>query len=100
MKKLMVLLALVLSLSFPQVCSAETELHHLEDVIGVDKCAHFGAGYLINDQLKRHTKLTTIERVLVVYGVAYAKERWVDPEFDSKDIEATVLGATVYEIKF
>lgn len=99
-KRLLITAMVILTLSLPQVCFAETELHKIEDEIGVDKFAHFGAGYFINDQLKRNTHLTAIERVAIVYGLAYAKERWVDPTFDHSDINATVLGAAVYEFKF
>jgi len=64
-----------------------------------DKTAHFGVGYILNDQLSRHTHLTFIERIGAVYLVAYMKERG-DNTFDQHDINATLLGAVVYQIRF
>jgi hypothetical protein len=93
------ILCLIITLSV-SVCSAKNVVHKIEDSMPMDKWAHMGVGYIINDQLKRHTHLTTIERLLVVGGVAYAKEKWADGQFDSGDLAATVAGGLFYEIKF
>jgi len=87
MKIIVLLLVLVLSAS---TCFA---------MPATDKAAHFGAGYIISDQLSRHTKLTPLERILVVAGVAYIKER-TDAYVDRKDIIATIEGGLFCEWKF
>ena len=65
---------------------------NLQDKIGTDKIAHFGAGYLVNNELRRHTKLTEFERNMVVLGLAVGKEL-TDQKFDKNDIIATMLGS-------
>ena len=93
------ILCLLITLS-ASVCSAQNVVHKIEDSIPMDKWAHMGVGYIINDQLKRHTHWTTFDRFLFVAGVAYAKEKWADKKFDSGDLAATVAGSLCYEIKF
>lgn len=100
MKKLIVSGLLMLGVMSTSVCFAETGLHKIEDEIGIDKFAHFGAGYFIADQLKRNTKMTPLERWCTVAAIAYAKERLVDDTIDKRDIAATVLGGTMYEVHF
>ena len=93
---------LILTLLFTFIsttCSA-TALHDAQDKIGTDKLCHFAWGYVINDQLKRHTKMSALERALCVAGIAVAKERFVDNHFDGGDAFATCLGGISYEIKF
>ncbi|WP_139214869.1 hypothetical protein [Pelosinus propionicus] len=97
MRIFIVCLLITLSVS---VCSAQNVVHKIEDSMPMDKWAHMGVGYVLNDQLKRHTCLTPLERFLVVGGVAYAKEKWADEKFDSGDLAATVAGSLCYEIKF
>ncbi|MCC5468626.1 hypothetical protein [Pelosinus baikalensis] len=99
MKMKTVVLCLLITLS-ASVCNAKNVVHQIEDSMPVDKWAHLGLGYIINDQLKRHTHLTPLERVLVVSGVAYAKEKWADEKFDSGDLAVTVAGSLFCEIKF
>lgn len=90
--KRVIALVLLLGLLMSPFCYA-TEMP------ATDKVAHFGVGYIINDQLVRHTKLTFIERMTVITGVAYIKERH-DTYIDGKDILATVEGGLFYQIKF
>jgi hypothetical protein len=89
MKKRILMLTLAALLAVSPVCFA----------VGNDKVAHFGVGYIINDQLKQNTKLKTSERILFVASVGAAKEIH-DSRFDWNDLGATVLGAVVKEIKF
>ena len=65
-----------------------------------DKAAHFAVSYMLNDQLKRHTKMTTLERKGTVLLIGYAKERWIDSKFDRNDFAADMAGVLFYEIKF
>lgn len=64
-----------------------------------DKVAHFGVGYVISDQLAKHTRMTFLERVATVSLIAYVKEK-TDSRFDNADFAATVAGALALEIKF
>jgi hypothetical protein len=81
-------------------CSANA-IHDIQDSVDADKWEHFGMGYIIADQLHRHTKLTPLERNLAVLAsCAYAKEKWVDKKNDSGDLAATVAGSLFCEIKF
>lgn len=64
-----------------------------------DKTAHFGVGYVVSDQLQRHSGLTATERVCCVALLAYAKER-SDSRTDWRDFAATVAGAVTLEIRF
>jgi len=97
MKK--IIFALMLVMLMTPICFANA-VHEVEDAIPMDKWAHLGAGYFINDQLHRHTKMTPLERVLAVSCIAYAKERWADSRFDHGDLNATIAGALGYEIRF
>lgn len=97
--RIVILCIVVIILMIP-VCSAENTVHQVEDSMAMDKWAHLGFGYIINDQLKKQTKLTAIERFLAVSTVAYAKEKWADSKFDRNDMIATMAGGLVYEAKF
>jgi len=93
------ILILIMAILVTPICSANA-VHKIEDALPMDKWAHLGAGYFINDQLHRHTKLTPLERTLTVFSIAYAKERWCDSKFDRNDIAATVAGTLTYEVEF
>jgi hypothetical protein len=82
------------------VCSAKNTVHHVEDTFAMDKWAHMGLGYFMNDQLKRQTELTGFERLMAITAVAYAKERWADSTFDRGDMAATMFGGIMYEQNF
>jgi len=83
----------------PPICSANV-VHQAENSIPMDKWAHIGAGYIINDQLNRYTKLTPLERFLAVSCIAYTKEKFADSKFDHGDINATMVGALLYGVEF
>lgn len=65
-----------------------------------DKAAHFGVSYMLSDQLKRHTKMTTLERIGTVLAIGYAKEQWIDSNFDKNDFAADMAGVLFYEVHF
>jgi len=96
MKKLLIVMVILLSTS---ICQANV-VHQFEDSIPMDKWAHMGAGYFFNDQLKRNTKLTPLERLATIAFLSFAKERWADAQFDKNDIAATLAGGLFYEVKF
>ena len=86
MKKVIVLLLLLM-------------LPHTVTFASADKAAHFGVGYVLNDQLKQHTKLTFCERMLVIGAIAYAKEK-SDRYVDNRDLLATLGGALMFQVRF
>lgn len=96
-KKVIILAMMLISLSVP--CFASS-LHDIQDSIGTDKFAHFGMGYVITDQLQRNVGMSTLEAIATTAFIAYAKEKWVDDNFTSGDITATVLGGLFYQIEF
>lgn len=98
MKKIIVLISLVLML-LPNSVSFAGPMQNLQNDIGTDKVAHFGVGYIINDQLERHTKFTPLERFLTVAAIGYIKEA-TDDHFDKNDLLATCAGGLMYEMKF
>lgn len=75
-------------------------LHDIQDNIGVDKFAHIGASYIVQDQLQRNCGFSTLEALAAVALLAYAKEKYVDDDFSKSDIAATAIGGLIYQIKF
>lgn len=68
--------------------------------IPVDKAAHFGAGYIIQDQLERNAHMSKLEAFLATTAIAWAKEKYLDSRVDNKDAYATMAGALFYQIDF
>ena len=73
--------------------------HDLQDKIGVDRVAHFGVSYIINDQLQA-AGMTMLEATLTTIAIGAAKEKWVDKKWDGGDFTADCLGALTANIKF
>ena len=96
-KKITILTMLLISICTS--CFANS-LHDMQDSIGTDKFAHFGMGYVITDQLQRNVGMSTLEAIATTAFIAYAKEKWIDDNFTSGDITATVLGGLFYQIDF
>ena len=90
MKKLCLAVLLSAAFLFPSITFA----------MPTDKVAHFGVSYMLSGQLKRHTKMTTLERIGTVLFVGYAKERWIDSNFDKYDFAADMAGVLFYEVTF
>lgn len=98
MRKLLLALCCAFFLYMPNVNA--NDLHDIQDNIGVDKFAHIGAGYIIQDQLERNCGFSTLEALTTVALFAYAKEKWIDDDFSKADIGATAIGGLIYQIKF
>lgn len=69
----------------------------IENSASVHEWAHFGIGYVMTDLLRKHTKMTPLERVATVAFAGYAKERWIDKEFNKREFLATAIGSIVCE---
>ena len=80
--------------------SAAFLLPSLTYAMPTDKAAHFAVSYMLSDQLKRHTKMTTLERIGTVLLIGYAKEQWIDSKFDKRDFAADMAGVLFYEVTF
>lgn len=98
MRKILIIMAVCIA-CMCSICSANN-LHDIQDNIGIDKFAHVGAGYIIQDQLERNCGFSTLEAFTTVVLLAYAKEKWIDSDFNKADIGATVIGGLMYQIKF
>ena len=75
-KNILVAMAMLAALSVPaNIASAQT-LDDRIDEIGVDKAAHFGACYIISDQLARHTK-TGINTEANLWNLTLLHWEWI-----------------------
>ena len=90
MNKLLIAVLLSTAFLMPQITYA----------MPADKAAHFAVSYMLSDQLKRHTKMTTLERIGTVLAIGYAKEQWIDSKFDKRDFAADMAGVLFYEVTF
>lgn len=98
MRRIIIILAVTVA-CICSICSANP-IHDLQDNVGVDKFAHVGAGYIIQDQLERNCGFSTLEALATVTLIAYLKEKYVDDDFSKSDIGATAIGGLMYQIEF
>jgi len=82
-------------LLFPNVSSAQ----RLQDSVGVDRFAHAGISYLINDQLKRNAKMNDFWAATTTLAIGALKEI-SDGKWDNGDFIADSVGVFMYQIKF
>lgn len=94
MRKLLITLTLALCALSP-TCDAR-----LQDDIGIDKAAHFGLSYVINDQLQRNAGFNPFWGTLTTIAIGAAKEKWIDSHFDGGDFAADCAGALFYVARF
>ena len=74
--------------------------HNLADNVGVDRFAHFGISYVINDQLKRNAGFNDFWAAATTLAIGAAKEKWIDKQWDNGDFAADCAGVLFYHIKF
>lgn len=98
MRRILIIMAVCIA-CMCSICSANN-LHDIQDNIGIDKFAHVGAGYIIQDQLQRNCDFSALEAFATVALIAYLKEKYVDDDFSESDIAATAIGGLIYQIKF
>lgn len=96
MKKVLLLAAL---LALPVTVQAHPLNDDISD-IGVDRFAHFGVSYVINDELQRNCKMSPFAATLTTIAIGAAKEQFVDDHFDRGDFAADCAGALFYQVRF
>lgn len=99
MKKLGILVLTLFLLEAGQVCHANAVNDGI-DRIGVDRFAHAGVSYIINDQLRRNAHFNPFWAATATLAIGAAKEAWIDDHFDSGDMSADAAGVLMYQVKF
>ena len=74
--------------------------HNLADSVEVDRFAHFGISYVINDQLKRNAGFNDFWAAATTQAIGAAKEKWIDRQCENGDFAAGCAGVLFYQIKF
>lgn len=99
MKKAMIVVAAALTMLAPTMCSAKPFVDVI-DTVGVDRFAHAGVSYIINDQLHRNCHFNRFWAAATTLAIGAAKEAWIDDHFDRGDFAADAAGVLTYQIKF
>lgn len=73
---------------------------NIADSVGIDRFAHFGISYVINDQLKRNAGFNDFWAAATTLAIGAAKEKWIDKQWDNGDFAADCAGVLFYQIKF
>ena len=99
MKKTMIAMAAALAILAPTMCSAQS-VNDAIDTVGVDRFAHAGVSYIINDQLRRNAHFNPFWAATATLAIGAAKEAWIDDHFDRGDFAADCAGVLTYQVKF
>ncbi len=99
MRKAMIAMATALTMLAPAMCSAQA-VDGAIDAVGVDRFAHAGVSYVINDQLRRNCHFNRFWAATTTLAIGAAKEAFVDDNFDCGDFAADAAGVLMYQIKF
>ena len=99
MKKAFITVAAALTMLAPTMCSAQS-VNDAIDTVGVDRFAHAGMSYVINDQLHRNCHFNRFWAGFTTLAIGAAKEKWIDDHFDRGDFAADAAGVLTYQIRF
>lgn len=99
MKKAFIVATAALTLLAPALCSAQS-VNDAIDTVGVDRVAHAGVSYIINDQLHRNCHFNRFWSAATTLAIGAAKEAWVDDHFDRGDFAADCAGVLMYHVEF
>lgn len=99
MKKAFIVATVALTLLAPTLCSAQS-VNDAIDTVGVDRVAHAGVSYIINDQLRRNAHFNPFWAATATLAIGAAKEAWIDDRFDRGDFAADCAGVLMYQIRF
>lgn len=83
----------------PAVCSAQA-VNDAIGAVGVDRFAHMGVSYIINDQLHRSCHFNRFWSAATTLAIGAAKEAWIDDHFDRGDFAADSVGVLMYQVRF
>ena len=99
MKKAFIAAAAALAILAPTMCSAQA-VNDAIGAVGVDRFAHAGVSYIINDQLHRNCHLNRFWAATTTLAIGAAKEAWIDDHFDRGDFAADAAGVLLYQVRF
>lgn len=99
MKKAIATAAASLTLLVPTMCSAQA-VDDAIDTVGVDRFAHAGMSYVINDQLHRNCHFNRFWAAATTLAIGAAKEAFIDDHFDRGDFAADCAGVPMYQVRF
>ena len=99
MKKAFIVATAALTLLAPTMCSAQA-VNDAIGAVGVDRFAHMGVSYIINDQLHRNCHFNRFWAAATTLAIGAAKELFVDDHFDRGDMAADAAGVLMYQVRF
>ena len=99
MKKAFATAVTAMALLAPTMCSAQA-VNDAFDTVGVDRFAHAGVSYIINDQLHRSCHFNRFWAATATLAIGAAKEAFIDDHFDRGDFAADAAGVMMYQIRF
>lgn len=99
MKRAIVAAAAALAMLVPTMCSAQS-VNDAISTVGVDRFAHAGISYIINDQLQRNAHFNRFWAAATTLAIGAAKEAWIDDHFDRGDFAADAAGVLMYQVRF
>lgn len=99
MRKAILAAAAALAILAPTMCSAQS-VNDAISTVGVDRFAHAGISYIINDQLQRNAHFNRFWAAATTLAIGAAKEAWIDDHFDRGDFAADAAGVLMYQVRF
>ncbi|WP_418871296.1 hypothetical protein [Selenomonas bovis] len=99
MKRAILAAAAALAILAPTMCSAQA-VNDAIGAVGVDRFAHAGVSYIINDQLHRNCHFNRFWAAATTLAIGAAKEVWMDDHFDRGDFAADCAGVLMYQVRF
>lgn len=99
MRKAILAAAAALAILAPTMCSAQS-VNDAISTVGVDRFAHAGISYIINDQLQRNAHFNRFWAAATTLAIGAAKETWIDDHFDRGDFAADAAGVLMYQVRF
>lgn len=99
MRRAIVAAAAALAMLTPTMCSAQS-VNDAIGAVGIDRFAHAGVSYIINDQLHRNCHFNRFWAAATTLAIGAAKEAWMDDHFDRGDFAADAAGVLTYQMRF
>lgn len=99
MRKAILAAAAALAMLAPTMCSAQP-VNDAINTVDVDRFAHAGVSYIINDQLRRNAHFNPFWAATATLAIGAAKEAFIDDHFDRGDMAADAVGVLMYQVKF